>query len=222
MTTQDVYKRQLQRREQVKRAVQEFAGLHRACLFLVTSRTYAYQRQDWKLNAFAERELLPFTRGQIERFIDTWYAHMAGLGRLSENDAKGRAEVLKRATRRTELSELAERPLLLTMMARLQTKGGGSLPENREELYAQSVGMLLDQWEGFKLRRDASGQAIIHEPSLGEWLNASQENIRRELDKLAYVSHLNQPTLVGTADIRQADLIAALMAASKDLSLIHI
>ncbi|MGH8584849.1 MAG: NACHT domain-containing protein [Gammaproteobacteria bacterium] len=132
----------LQRREQVKQAVQQFAGIYRCCRFLVTSRTYAYQRQDWKLNGFAERELLPFTRGQIERFVDTWYAHMVQLFRLTQVDADARAEVLKHATLRTELRELAERPLLLTLMARLQTKGGGSLPENREELYAQSVDML--------------------------------------------------------------------------------
>ncbi|MDS4022048.1 MAG: SUMF1/EgtB/PvdO family nonheme iron enzyme [Candidatus Competibacter sp.] len=207
----------LRRREQVKRAVQEFAGLYRNCHFLVTSRTYAYQRQDWKLDGFAERELLPFTRGQIERFIETWYAHMAHLFRLTEAEAQARAEALKRATWREELRELAERPLLLTLMARLQTKGGGSLPENREELYAQSVDMLLDEWEGLKLRRDASGRPIVAEPSLSEWLNASRENIRRELDKLAYAAHLDQPTLVGTADIRQSALIAALVAASQDL-----
>ena len=207
----------LRRREQVKQAIQEFAGVFRDCRFLVTSRTYAYQRQDWKLDGFAERELLPFSRGQIERFIDTWYAHMAKeLFRLTEADALARAEVLKRATRREELRELAERPLLLTLMARLQTKGGGTLPENREELYAQSVDMLLDEWEGLKLRRDAGGQPIVAEPSLSEWLNASRENIRRELDKLAYQAHLDQPSLVGTADIRQAELIGALMAASKD------
>ena len=90
------------------------------------------------------------------------------------------------------------------------------LPENREELYDQSVDMLLDEWEGLKLRRDASGQPMVAEPSLSEWLNASRENIRRELDRLAYEAHLDQPSLVGTADIRQSDLIAALMAASKD------
>jgi len=207
----------LSRREQVKQAVQEFAGLYRNCRFLVTSRTYAYQRQDWKLDGFAERELLPFTRGQIERFIDGWYAHMAhDLYRLTETDAATRAAVLKRATERRELRELAERPLLLTLMARLQTKGGGSLPENRADLYGQSVDMLLDEWEGLKLRRDASGQPLVVEPSLGEWLNASRENIRRVLDKLAYDAHCNQPELVGTADIRQQDLINALLAASRE------
>ena len=207
----------LSRREQVKQAVQDFAGLYRNCRFLVTSRTYAYQRQDWKLDGFAERELLPFTRGQIERFIDGWYAHMAhDLYRLTETDATARAAVLKRATERPELRELAERPLLLTLMARLQTKGGGALPENREELYGQSVDMLLDEWEGLKLRRDTSGQPLVVEPSLSEWLNASRENIRRELDKLAYDAHRNQPELVGTADIRQDALINALLAASRE------
>ncbi|MEF8703950.1 MAG: SUMF1/EgtB/PvdO family nonheme iron enzyme [Candidatus Accumulibacter sp. UW26] len=207
----------LKRREQVKQAVQDFAGLYRHCRFLVSSRTYAYQRQDWKLDGFAERELLPFTRGQIERFIDTWYAHMAhDLYRLTETDAAARATVLKRACQRPELHELAERPLLLTLMARLQTKGGGSLPENREELYGQSVDMLLDEWEGLKLRRDANGQPVVVEPSLSEWLNASREKIRRELDQLAYHAHRQQPELVGTADIRQDELINALLAASRE------
>ena len=207
----------LQRREQVKRAVQDFAALHARCRFLVTSRTYAYQRQDWKLDGFAERELLPFTRGQIERFIDTWYAHLAhDLCRLTESDANGRAALLKRATQRRELRELAERPLLLTLMARLQSKSGGSLPENREELYAQSVDMLLDEWEGLKLRRDANGKPVVSEPSLSEWLSAPRNRIREQLDKLAYHAHRQQPQLTGTADLRQSALIEALYAASSD------
>ena len=99
-------------------------------------------------------------------------------------------------------------------MARLQTKGGGSLPENREALYFSICRHVARRVEGLKLRRDASGQPVVDEPSLSEWLNASRENIRRELDKFAYNVHLNQPSLVGTADIRQADVIAALMAGS--------
>ena len=152
-----MYKRQaLSRRKQVKEAVQAFAGMYGKCRFLVTSRTYAYQRQDWKLEGFAERELLPFTRGQIERFIDAWYAHMAkDLARLSASQAADGAARLKRASERRELRELAARPLLLlllTLMARLQTRGGGALPESREKLYAESVDMLLDEWERHNLR----------------------------------------------------------------------
>ncbi|WP_034950012.1 SUMF1/EgtB/PvdO family nonheme iron enzyme, partial [Candidatus Accumulibacter cognatus] len=204
------------RRAQVKQAVQSFAGLYGQCRFLVTSRTYAYQRQDWKLIGFAERELLPFTRGQIERFIDAWYAHMAhDLARLSASQAADGAARLKRASERPELSELAARPLLLTLMARLQTRGGGALPESREKLYAESVDMLLDEWERHKPRFDRSGQRV-DEPCLGEWLGASRESIRREIDRLAYEVHLAQPSLTGTADIHEAALTAALRAASRD------
>ena len=91
----------LRRREQVKQAIQEFAGVYRNCRFLVTSRTYAYQRQDWKLNGFAERELLPFTpRADRTLHRHLVRAHGQDLFRLTEADAQARAEVLKHATRR--------------------------------------------------------------------------------------------------------------------------
>ncbi|MEF8760647.1 MAG: hypothetical protein V5B36_13180 [Candidatus Accumulibacter sp. UW25] len=65
------------------------------------------------------------------------------------------------------------------------------------------MAMLLDEWEGLKLQRDASGQPIgVEQPCLSEWLNASRESIRREIDRLAYEVHLAQPSLTGTADIR--------------------
>ncbi|TMQ75532.1 NACHT domain-containing protein [Candidatus Accumulibacter phosphatis] len=204
------------RRAQVKQAVQAFAGMYGKCRFLVTSRTYAYQRQDWKLEGFAARELLPFTRGQIERFIDSWYAHMAkDLARLSASQAADGAARLKRATERRELRELAARPLLLTLMARLQTRGGGALPESREKLYAESVDMLLDEWERHKPRFDRRGQRM-DEPCLGAWLGASRESLRHAIDRLAYEVHLAQPSLTGTADIHEDALHRALLDASRD------
>jgi formylglycine-generating enzyme required for sulfatase activity len=201
----------LTRREQIKQAVQDFADTFGKSRFLVTSRTYAYTRQDWKLTSFAEVVLLPFAPGQIQCFVDTWYAHMSELERLSETDAAGRADLLKRTIERNErLAELAVHPLLLTLIVRLHTERGGALPEKREELYAQAVELLLNQWESLKVRFKPDGTKEIA-PSLAEWLNAGRDDIRRELDKLAFEAHRDQAELVGTADIRQERLVIALL-----------
>lgn len=202
------------RREQIKHAVQDFAASFGKCRLLVTSRTYAYQRQEWKLDDFSSVELLPFTPAQIHWFVDAWYAHMAQLGRLLEGDARGRAEVLKQAVgRNRHVAELSVRPLLLTLIAKVQTEKGGALPEKREELYDKAVDMLLNEWEGTKVRLRADGSKDC-EPSLAEWLNAGREDVRKQLNRLAFEAHRDQPMLAGTADIRQQELIAALLEAS--------
>jgi formylglycine-generating enzyme required for sulfatase activity len=204
----------LVRREQVKQALQDFADTFSKCRFLVTSRTYAYTRQDWKLSGFVEVALLPFTPGQVQRFVDAWYAHLIELLRLSQSDAEGRADLLKHTLKHNKrLAELAGRPLLLTLIARVHTERGGVLPEKREELYAQAVELLLTQWESLKVSYKADGTRQIA-PSLAEWLNASRDDIRRELNKLCFEAHRDQAELVGTADIRQERLVTALLNAA--------
>lgn len=201
-------------REQIKRAVQAFAASFHRCRFLVTSRTYAYQRQDWKLDGFAEAQLLPFLPWQIDAFVDGWYAQTVALQQLSAAEAGQRAARLKHeAAHNPRIGELAQWPLLLTLIAQLQTKGGGVLPERREELYEKAVDMLLETWERMKPRPQADGGA---EPSLAEFLKVGRERIRSVLNRLAFEAHRDQPELTGSADIASDTLIAALLQAAQD------
>jgi len=202
------------RREQIKTVVEEFAAAFPRVAILVTSRTYAYQQQDWKLREFAEATLEPFGRAQIRNFVDRWYAYVGQVRSLSEDEARGRATLLNHAIESNQrLHELATRPLLLTLMASLHAWRGGTLPEQREELYADAVDLLLDQWESQKQQRRADGSFDVVQPSLVEWLRVDRQAMRQLLNRLAYDAHREQPNLVGTADIAQTTLVEALMQA---------
>ena len=206
-----------QRRLQVKQVVGGFAGDFPRCRFLVTSRTYAYQRQDWKLEGFDEVLLSPFTPAQVAHFVDAWYAHVGVVRGMNPEDAQGRATLLKTAIERSaRLAELAECPLLLTLMASLHAWRGGGLPEKREELYADTVDLLLDQWESPKVVRDAAGKPLLRQPSLAEWLKVDREVVRAALNRLAFEAHRDQPQLVGTADVSEERLVAVLMRVARN------
>ncbi len=206
-----------QRRGQIKEAVESFATLFPRCRILVTSRTYAYQRQEWQLNGFQPAVLAPFSPGQIERFVQRWYAHIGPMRHWSSEDAQGRAAILQQAIERSErLQELAERPLLLTLMASLHAWRGGSLPERREELYSDAVELLLDWWESQRVVRDAKGNTSLIQPSLAEWLKVDRTRVRGLLNRLAYDAHAGQAELVGTADIAETTLIQGLLALSQN------
>jgi formylglycine-generating enzyme required for sulfatase activity len=206
-----------QRRMQIKTAIEDFAASFPNVRLLVTSRTYAYQRQDWRLQNFTQAVLAPFSTDQIRQFVERWYAHIAVLRSLNPEDTRGRAELLKEAIFRSDrLQGLAERPLLLTLMASLHAWRGGSLPEKREELYNDTVELLLDWWESPKVVRDAKGNVLISQPSLAEWLKVDRQQVRGLLNELAFRAHAAQPELTGTADISEGELVSGLLRLSRN------
>ena len=199
------------RREQIREAVEDFAKSFGKCRVILTSRTYAYQNQDWKLHSFAETVLAPFSDGQIRRFVSRWYAHSAQVGRLRETDAEGKAAHLRQAIfSREQLRELAGRPLLLTLMACLHAWRGADLPEKREELYADTVELLLDRWERHRVIHDAQGRPAF-QLGLGQYLEVGKEKLRQALEELAFEVHAAQGDRPGTADVTEGDLVARLM-----------
>ena len=205
------------RRVRIKQAVEDFSSVFKKTRILITSRTYAYRNQGWRLPKFAETELAPFKPAQISRFVTRWYAHVAELRGMNSEDALGRAKLLNRAVLGSErIRTLAERPLLLTLMASLHAWRGGSLPEKREELYADTVDLLLDWWEGSKVVRDEEGEAKVQHPSLVEWLEVDRDKVRGLLNELAFEAHKRQPELMGTADIPESRLVSGLMNMSRN------
>ncbi|MCI0731532.1 MAG: SUMF1/EgtB/PvdO family nonheme iron enzyme [Chloroflexi bacterium] len=205
-----------QRRRQIKQLVEDVTAVLPGVRILVTSRTYAYQKQEWRLPGFTETVLAPFSPGQIRRFIGHWYTHIAAIRHLHPDDAHSRAERLREAIFASDrLQGLAERPLLLTLMASLHAWRGGSLPEKREELYDNTVDLLLDWWESPKVVTDRAGQEV-RQPSLAEWLKVDREKVRGLLNRLAYEVHATQPELAGTADIPENDLVDGLLQLSRN------
>lgn len=78
-------------------------------------------------------------------------------------------------------------------MASLHAWRGGSLPEKREALYADTVDLLLDWWERPKIVREGEGVRVV-QPSLAEWMKLdSRQAIRPLLNELAYEAHASQP-----------------------------
>lgn len=89
--------------------------------------------------------LAPFNPGQMQAFVRCWYASLALKGIVTADRAEARAEALLPQLERADIQELAERPLLLTLMALLHTNDG-NLPEDRVDLYDRAVDLLLERW----------------------------------------------------------------------------
>jgi formylglycine-generating enzyme required for sulfatase activity len=191
------------RREQIKQAVEDFAAAYPSCRVLVTCRTYAYQQENWRLSGFTEAVLAPFSEGQIRRFVDRWYAQPYVRSSLEAGEEPtDRAEGLKRAIfASARLTELAKRPILLTLMAHIHLSEG-RLPEKREQLYHKATELLLDWWERQKEVVDSKGNRV-EDRRLSEWLKIGREDLLQLISELTFetVRRRENPDAIATISV---------------------
>lgn len=193
-------------RKQICSAIEDFSREKEfcSCRIVVTSRPYAYEGQ-WRLNGFADVTLAPFTSEQIEYFVRHWYC--------DENDNARADSLLAEVFEKEGLRELAERPLLLTLMAilhkGLKEHDKNRLPEKRELLYSELTELLLQRWEKRLEIRDPKTNDVICQNGLKDFLNATPVKVRAVLEKLAYEVHEEHNIDINTADIDIDRLIGA-------------
>ncbi len=180
------------RRERLIEAINAFcATMSKETCVLVTARPYAYTDPKWQLPRFKTLTLLPFNEEQVGRFVERWYQAMREVMKWDENTSNDKAQSLNGAVQEKEyLSDLAQRPLLLTLMVTLHTSWG-KLPEDRADLYDETVRLLLDRWQRWREARDSQGNLVM-EKSISAALSIEESSVRHALNTLAFNVHTRQ------------------------------
>ncbi|QTA82797.1 Sulfatase-modifying factor enzyme domain-containing protein [Desulfonema limicola] len=192
----------------VRDAVAAFAGRYENSRFIVTCRVLSYQDPAWQLKDFPVFELAPFNDEMISRFIDAWYSELVRIGELRNEQQENMTWKLKNAVKKSDLRRLAENPLLLTVMALVNTHKG-ELPEARALLYEDTVDILLWRWDQLKSESEKT------RPRLKELIRDADRtdvDLKKVLWKLAFQAHEQggKDKEDVLADIKEWQLVKAL------------
>ena len=129
---------------------------------------------------------------------------------LSPGEAQSKMDDLLQVRQRHDLLPLTQKPLLLTLMAALHTNRT-RLPDDRVDLYNESVELLMLRWNS-KVGADKALLDILNVPGL------KLSDLRKALEVLAYRIHELNIGQKGAADISENDLVKVFsrLLSSKD------
>jgi formylglycine-generating enzyme required for sulfatase activity len=192
----------------VRDSVAAFADRYPRTRLLVTCRTLSYQDSAWQLGKLPFVTIAPFDQEKIKAFITAWYDTLARLNVMTQAEAERLAQRLQEAIGRPELRDLADNPLLLTVMALVHTHRG-RLPDARALLYEETVDILLWRWEEIKV---AAGTGTAPLRRLLHEANRADVDFKRTLWQLAYTVQGQRTAGAedGLADIHEFTLQKAL------------
>ncbi|MCP4691920.1 MAG: hypothetical protein GY859_28000, partial [Desulfobacterales bacterium] len=190
-------------RQEIVGMIDDFTGAYEHNRFLVTCRIYAYADPSFRPRRFRQTILAPFTDEQIESFIDAWYGELARQNRITRDESDALSSGLKSAIKNSDLKGLAERPLIMTVMALLHTSHG-QLPEDRVELYQWTVDLLFRRWKGDISQGGKGLMATLDMPQL------KMSDLVAGLYHVAFQAHAGQGGTSGAADIAEETLLKQL------------
>ncbi len=176
------------RRRVIVAAVEAFRAAHPECRVLVTCRVKPYRDGPCRLAACPTVELAPLDDGRVDRFCHRWYGELARVGRLTTGEAVERRDRLLAALgERPVLREMAGTPLLLTMLARVNTRS--KLPESRAELYGECVEQLLWEWERQKRGVTVTLAGLLERAAARPGAALKRADFERVLWRLTFEAH---------------------------------
>ncbi len=190
-------------RPDVWQAIQSMsAGVYACCRWVATCRILSFDATEAP-EGVPNRTLQPLTNEQIDGFIESWYTVLAEMGEVSSDRAESLTRHLQQQTKRPDLQELASNPMLLTIMAIVQTYYG-TLPEERARLYQACVDTLLLRWQIPK-EREKKGKTL---PDMLATLGVNQQKLERLLWEIAWQAHAGAITRQERADIKEGEIMA--------------
>lgn len=121
-----------------------FAQQYPQAQILVTSRIIGYNPERFQHAEFRQFTIQPLDTAEMHEFIDRWYDLSMG----SDPDKVRLKQRLKDAIANSKaIQNLADHPLLLTMMAILNQEKEQGLPQKKIDLYNQASELLLHKWD---------------------------------------------------------------------------
>ncbi|MGZ8975703.1 SUMF1/EgtB/PvdO family nonheme iron enzyme, partial [Methylomagnum sp.] len=171
-------------RRRVSRLVDGFTRAHPGCRMVVTSRIVGYTEASQLTEGYAAATVRDFSLDDIRRFLSQWHRLVAigqmGPGPTAEaHAAEQTRQLLDAIEGKDRVRELAINPLMLTVIA-LVHRDSVKLPDQRAELYAEAVDVLLGKWDEARGVPDA---AILAERGF------DRRNRRLILQDLALAMH---------------------------------
>jgi formylglycine-generating enzyme required for sulfatase activity len=186
------------------------AGPYGGNQWIATCRVLSFDADEAPPNV-QNRTIQPLAEGRIDQFVAGWYAALSGAGELKQEEAQQMTERLQQATRRTGLQPLAQNPMLLTIMALVQTYHG-ALPDERARLYQACVETLLLRWQRHK---EGEGEDL---PSVLAALGIKQTDLERLLWQIAWEAHSKAIEREDAADIPEWNVLQIVREALGSLS----